>query len=140
MGIGTHLPVTVLYLGSECAPSAPLPKCQNVTAILATQFAGDDQKRPVDCRPVIPSQFDQPGFLHQPTEFDQMAGAFAALHYLFPRVGAALTGFNAVHHCFGAFDRPQRQLEFRDQSCVIARERMLRQLLAKPPVLSHPWF
>jgi hypothetical protein len=104
------------------------------------QLCGDCEERAQQGGAIIVGQFNQPSFLHEATEFDQMTGAFAAVHDPFPFVGAALADFNAVRHGFGALDRPQGQFEFHDQPRVIAEERMSRQLLAKPPVPSHPSF
>lgn len=120
--------------------AAPSPECDRLLAFIALQHCGDGEEGTEQHCAVIAGQFNQSRLLDEAAKFDQMAGAFASAHDPFPFIGAAQDAFNAVRHRLGALERPQRQPEFRDQSCVTARERMLRQLLAKPPSFPHPWF
>jgi hypothetical protein len=103
-----------LIATSKSALPSPSPERDCLLPFLALQLRGEGEEGTEQYGPIIVSQFDQSCLLNQSAKFDQMAGAFAAVHDPLSFVGAAQTGFNAVRHCLGVFDRPERQLEFRD--------------------------
>lgn len=70
----------------ECPLPAPPPQCQRLLAILATQPGGGFHHHAEQHGAVVVCQLNQPGFDDEAAQFDQMPGAFAALHLPFPRV------------------------------------------------------
>lgn len=72
------------------------PEGDDLIADFRLEFIGEAEEGTIERGAIIACEFNEPGFDDKTAEFDEVAGAFAALHDPVPRIKPGLPGFEPM--------------------------------------------